>query len=116
MLRACERIPAIIDLQSDPVIDAEGFRPNVGIILANCGGQVLWAKRIGQAAWQFPQGGISPGAYVASAGLQEQGVLNGGDMTPEAAFCKLHWLLAGGRSAAAVRADWSLNLSDERTL
>ena len=65
---------------------------------------------------QCLQGGISPGAYAASAGLQEQGVLNGGDMTPEAAFCKLHWLLASGRSAAAVRADWSLNLSDERTL
>ncbi|MGI3129642.1 asparaginase [Halopseudomonas pachastrellae] len=64
---------------------------------------------------QCLQGGISPGAYAASAGLQEQGVLSGGDMTPEAAFCKLHWLLAGGRDAAAVRRDWSLNLSDERT-
>jgi len=40
------------------VIDADGFRPNVGIILANSRGEVLWAKRIGQAAWQFPQGGI----------------------------------------------------------
>ncbi|HCB44228.1 MAG: L-asparaginase 1 [Pseudomonadales bacterium] len=65
---------------------------------------------------QCLQGGISPGAYAASAGLQEQGVLSGGDMTPEAAFCKLHWLLAGGRDTAAVVRDWSLNLSDERTL
>jgi putative (di)nucleoside polyphosphate hydrolase len=40
------------------VIDADGFRPNVGIILVNSQGQVLWAKRIGQNAWQFPQGGI----------------------------------------------------------
>jgi putative (di)nucleoside polyphosphate hydrolase len=40
------------------VIDADGFRPNVGIILANSGTQVLWAKRIRQEAWQFPQGGI----------------------------------------------------------
>jgi putative (di)nucleoside polyphosphate hydrolase len=40
------------------MIDADGFRPNVGIILANAAGQVLWAKRIGQDAWQFPQGGI----------------------------------------------------------
>lgn len=40
------------------MIDADGFRPNVGIILANSDGQVLWAKRIGQEAWQFPQGGI----------------------------------------------------------
>lgn len=41
------------------MIDSEGFRPNVGIILANQCGQVLWAKRIGQDAWQFPQGGIN---------------------------------------------------------
>ena len=41
------------------MIDSEGFRPNVGIILANDAGQVLWAKRIGHNAWQFPQGGIN---------------------------------------------------------
>ncbi len=41
------------------MIDSDGFRPNVGIILANQLGQVLWAKRIGQDAWQFPQGGIN---------------------------------------------------------
>ena len=40
------------------MIDADGFRPNVGIILVNSQGQVLWARRIGQNAWQFPQGGI----------------------------------------------------------
>jgi len=40
------------------VIDKDGFRPNVGIILANSQGQVLWAKRLGWDAWQFPQGGI----------------------------------------------------------
>ncbi|MBR9813581.1 RNA pyrophosphohydrolase [bacterium] len=40
------------------MIDREGFRANVGIILANDAGQLLLAKRIGQDAWQFPQGGI----------------------------------------------------------
>ena len=40
------------------MIDSDGFRPNVGIILANGAGQVLWARRVGQDAWQFPQGGI----------------------------------------------------------
>ncbi len=40
------------------MIDKDGFRPNVGIILANSVGQVLWAKRVGWDAWQFPQGGI----------------------------------------------------------
>lgn len=40
------------------MIDRDGYRPNVGIILSNGLGKVLWAKRIGQDAWQFPQGGI----------------------------------------------------------
>jgi putative (di)nucleoside polyphosphate hydrolase len=40
------------------VIDPDGFRPNVGIILSNPAGQLLWARRIGQDAWQFPQGGM----------------------------------------------------------
>lgn len=40
------------------LIDSDGFRPNVGIIVANGRGQVLWARRVGQDSWQFPQGGI----------------------------------------------------------
>ena len=41
------------------MIDAEGFRPNVGIMLMNADGKLLWARRVGgQNAWQFPQGGI----------------------------------------------------------
>ena len=40
------------------MIDRDGYRPNVGIILSNAEGQVFWARRIGQNAWQFPQGGI----------------------------------------------------------
>lgn len=40
------------------MIDSEGYRANVGIILSNREGQLLWARRVGQDAWQFPQGGI----------------------------------------------------------
>lgn len=41
------------------MVDEEGFRPNVGIILADDEGKLLWARRLGsQDAWQFPQGGI----------------------------------------------------------
>ena len=40
------------------MIDSEGFRANVGIILTNDQGQVYWARRTGMDAWQFPQGGI----------------------------------------------------------
>ena len=39
-------------------IDPHGYRANVGIIITNDQQQVLWAKRIKQEAWQFPQGGI----------------------------------------------------------
>ena len=42
------------------MVDADGYRPNVGIVVANDFGQVLWARRIGgHDAWQFPQGGIN---------------------------------------------------------
>ncbi len=51
-------LPADRSLESAAVIDADGFRPNVGIILSNQEGRVLWARRIGEDAWQFPQGGI----------------------------------------------------------
>jgi len=30
----------------------------VGIVLSNAAGEVFWARRRGQDAWQFPQGGI----------------------------------------------------------
>ena len=53
------------------MIDADGFRANVGIILANTQGQVLWAKRIGHNAWQFPQGGIDRGETPMDAMYRE---------------------------------------------
>lgn len=53
------------------MVDAEGFRPNVGIILCNAQAQLLWAKRIGQRAWQFPQGGINPAETAEQALYRE---------------------------------------------
>ncbi len=40
------------------MIDAEGYRANVGIVIANDKRQVLLAKRCQQDSWQLPQGGI----------------------------------------------------------
>ncbi len=42
------------------MIDKQGYRANVGIVLCNKDNQVLWAHRLAQddRAWQFPQGGI----------------------------------------------------------
>ncbi len=46
--------------EKDRVIDEAGFRPNVGIVVTNAEGQVLWGKRVkGKDSWQFPQGGIN---------------------------------------------------------
>jgi putative (di)nucleoside polyphosphate hydrolase len=53
------------------LIDSEGFRANVGIMLANARGEVLWARRIGQDAWQFPQGGIQQGESPQQALFRE---------------------------------------------
>ncbi|MDO3380998.1 RNA pyrophosphohydrolase [Gilvimarinus algae] len=56
------------------MIDADGFRPNVGIILSNDRGQLLWARRVGgQDAWQFPQGGINPHESPEQALYRELG-------------------------------------------
>jgi len=40
------------------MIDLEGYRANVGIMLSNELGQLFWARRLGNDGWQFPQGGI----------------------------------------------------------
>ena len=53
------------------MIDSKGFRSNVGIVICNRQGQLLWAKRIGQSAWQFPQGGIKQSESVEEALFRE---------------------------------------------
>ncbi|EIL96746.1 putative (di)nucleoside polyphosphate hydrolase [Rhodanobacter glycinis] len=40
------------------IIDADGYRPNVGIVLLNGAGQLFWARRVRRDGWQFPQGGM----------------------------------------------------------
>jgi putative (di)nucleoside polyphosphate hydrolase len=53
------------------VIDSEGYRANVGIILCKQDGQLLWARRIGQDSWQFPQGGIQESELPEDALFRE---------------------------------------------
>lgn len=40
------------------MIDREGYRKNVGIIICNSKNKLLICKRYGENSWQFPQGGI----------------------------------------------------------
>lgn len=53
------------------MIDFDGYRPNVGIVICNKQGQVLWAKRFGQNSWQFPQGGINENENIEAAMYRE---------------------------------------------
>lgn len=40
------------------MIDPDGFRPNVAIVLMNDQKRVFWAQRANSSGWQFPQGGM----------------------------------------------------------
>jgi len=53
------------------MLDREGYRPNVGIILCNARNEVFWGKRIREHSWQFPQGGIKRGETPEQAMYRE---------------------------------------------
>ncbi|MBI5938486.1 MAG: RNA pyrophosphohydrolase [Betaproteobacteria bacterium] len=53
------------------MIDKDGYRPNVGIVLCNARNEVFWGKRIRQSSWQFPQGGIKSGESAEAAMYRE---------------------------------------------
>jgi putative (di)nucleoside polyphosphate hydrolase len=53
------------------MIDRDGYRPNVGIVLVNPINQVFWGKRVREHAWQFPQGGIKYGETPEQAMYRE---------------------------------------------
>ncbi|CUX96720.1 RNA pyrophosphohydrolase [Candidatus Doolittlea endobia] len=53
------------------MIDDDGYRQNVGIVICNLDGQVLWARRSGQHSWQFPQGGINADETAKQAMYRE---------------------------------------------
>ena len=52
-------------------IDKDGFRANVGIVLAQASGAVFLGGRVGGRGWQFPQGGINRGERVEDALFRE---------------------------------------------
>ena len=49
----------------------EGYRLNVGIIVANNEGKLLLCKRRGINSWQFPQGGIDKNEDPLNAAKRE---------------------------------------------
>src|SRR5258707_10781372 len=53
------------------MLDRDGYRPDVAIVVVNGRNQVFWGKRIREHSWQFPQGGINPGETPEQAMYRE---------------------------------------------
>jgi putative (di)nucleoside polyphosphate hydrolase len=66
------------------MIDSEGFRANVGIVLMRGTGQVFVGRRAAGRGWQFPQGGMRHGEEPEQTlfrELQEEVGLTRADVT-----------------------------------
>lgn len=53
------------------MVDQDGYRKNVGIVLLSPHNKVFWGRRIGEMSWQFPQGGIQSNEKVEEAMYRE---------------------------------------------
>ena len=53
------------------IIDSDGFRANVGIVLMRGSGEVFLGRRSGGRGWQFPQGGMREGEGLEEAVFRE---------------------------------------------
>ena len=53
------------------MIDQDGYRANVCMVIVNQSGQVFWAKRARENAWQFPQVGIDAKESTEAALFRE---------------------------------------------
>ena len=59
------------DFTTGAVIDTDGYRRNVAIVLCNSQAQVLWARRSRHDGWQFPQGGVEHNETAEDAVYRE---------------------------------------------
>jgi putative (di)nucleoside polyphosphate hydrolase len=53
------------------VIDSDGFRTNVGIVLMRGAGDTFLGRQVGGRGWQFPQGGVLAGEALKAAAFRE---------------------------------------------
>ena len=53
------------------MIDPDGYRPNVAIVLMHPDGRVFWARRVRRDGWQVPQGGMNSDETPAEAMYRE---------------------------------------------
>lgn len=64
---------------------------------------------------QCPEGMVELGLYEASSGLLNRGVISGLDLTPEAAVCKLMYLLGKGWPKEEVKRMMMLDIRGEQS-
>lgn len=53
------------------IIDTQGYRANIGIVLMRDDGNVFLGRRVGRRGWQFPQGGMQHGEEAEQAMYRE---------------------------------------------
>ena len=70
-VQLCNNRSNYICIRVIPMLDRDGYRPNVAIVVVNGRNQVFWGKRIREHSWQFPQGGINPGETPEQAMYRE---------------------------------------------
>jgi len=58
-------------MSTTDVIDRDGFRANVGIVLMDSGGRLFLGRRTGGKGWQFPQGGMRHGESLEQSLFRE---------------------------------------------
>lgn len=63
------------------MIDPDGYRPNVAIVLMHDDGRLFWARRVHRDGWQFPQGGMNTDETPLEAMYRELGEETG--LAPE---------------------------------
>ena len=59
------------DVTASDLIDTDGYRRNVGLVICNSETQVFWARRRRHDGWQFPQGGVEPNETAEEAVYRE---------------------------------------------
>lgn len=91
--------------------NAPTSRPFLDAVAAICQSGVVVVN-----VTQCPQGMVELGLYEASAGLLERGVVSGLDMTPEAAVCKLMYLLGKGWPTEEVKRMMEVDLVGEQSM
>ena len=98
------------------MIDRDGYRPNVGIILANSRNLVFWGKRIKEHAWQFPQGGIKAGESPEQAMFRELGEEVGLDAQHVRILGRTRDWLRYDVPSNWIRRDWRANYRGQKQI